>query len=142
VEEMKNNMNNNDTPVNVQQRQQPIIATDRWRISDGKLTKCFSFFQEGHRDKFIADILHYEKLTQHNAIITIFGDDVKLKLFTKGIDIVTHADKSYASYLDVSYREIIYIHTPHPDLSLEDDIENSTHETQIRMNDEFLDTDD
>ena len=99
---------NDNKPINALERQQPIIATDRWRVQDGKLTKTFSFFQAGHRDKFVADILHYESITSHHAIITVFCDDVKLRVFTQGIDVVTGVDKEYASYADVCFREIVY----------------------------------
>jgi len=123
--------------VNVKQSDQPIIATDRWALNDeGKLCKTYSFFRDGDRDKFVADIFHYEKLTSHNAEITVYCDDVKLKVFTKGIDVVTHSDKEYAAYADLCYREIVY-NTQHIDANLEQDMKDALEEPRIRMGEEI-----
>ncbi len=101
-------MDDADLPVSPREPEPTIIAVDRWRIVDRKLTKQFQFRRPGDRERFIMSLLRYEQHVEHNAVITIDESFVALTLFTKDLDEVSDLDKEYAAHADSVFREIVY----------------------------------
>lgn len=93
-------------PVEAQPADVPVLAVDRWREASGKLTKSYRFKSFDDRDAFVVAVFSYERQAQHRAQIVIDDDCVSFQVSTKGIDRVTEADKEFASYIDVLYRDI------------------------------------
>jgi pterin-4a-carbinolamine dehydratase len=109
-------MNN---PINPIDREPAIVAQDRWRQVDRGcdivvLRKIYKFLSPEQRVRFVADVLYYELQSQHNAEIVIekvseaMTFEVTIEVFTRGIDVITELDKSYAAACDQFYRDIVY----------------------------------
>lgn len=111
-EQFINNANRQMTfdnlPVNVKKQNTPIVVTNKWEVNEKVLSKTFQFQRKGDKDKFVIALLEYEAETEHNAIITINGENVTLELFTKDLDKVTEIDKTYAKFADVLFKDIVY----------------------------------
>lgn len=95
-------------PVDPKEAEVPVLAVDRWRRSNGALTKTYSFRRTGDRERFINSLLDYELDVQHNAVMTVDGPNVSLRLTTHDINDVTELDKEYAAFADVSFKDIVY----------------------------------
>ncbi len=95
-------------PIEPQEAEAPLIASDRWKQVENALVKKFQFRRPGDRDKFVFGILEYEKEVGHNALIVIEADKVLLKLHTHDVDRVTELDKEYARFADVLFKDVVY----------------------------------
>jgi len=95
-------------PVQPKEAEAPVLATERWRDVSGALYKTFKFRRMDDRDTFITSLLAYEQNVEHNADITISGEEVSLRLQTKDIKKVTGLDKEYARYADVLFKDLVY----------------------------------
>ena len=95
-------------PIEPQEAEAPILASERWREVDGSLVKKFQFRRDGDRNKFVLALMEYEAEVGHNALIVIEADRVMLKLHTHDVDKVTELDKEYARFADVLFRDVVY----------------------------------
>ena len=100
-----------DSPVRVTRSNSvtPLIAMDRWVPIDRKfIKKRFAFREHDLRDRFLIDLLAYEKEHGHRARIAFDDLFVDIEVGTKDVERVTELDKEYANYCDQAYREICY----------------------------------
>lgn len=100
-----------DAPVRIVRSSSdtPIIAMDRWIPIDKKfLKKRFSFRDHDLRDRFITDLLEYERDHGHRARVTFDDLFVDIEVGTKDIDRITELDKEYAIEADLLYKNICY----------------------------------
>lgn len=97
-----------DSPIKPQERDVPVIPSDRWTDTQNKKStvKTFKFDQQEKRDRFIHALLAYEFTNGHHATVTFDEGNVKVRLTTHTIDQVTEVDREYASYLDKLYKDI------------------------------------
>ena len=108
IEKAQRRMDFGDLPIKAREAEVPVLATERWKEVNGALYKTYKFRQLDDRDNFITSLLAYEQNVEHNAEITISGEQVSLKLQTKDIKKPTEIDKEYAKYADVLFRDIVY----------------------------------
>jgi pterin-4a-carbinolamine dehydratase len=97
-----------DPPIEPAEAHLPVIPVERWRDVDGWLVKTYMFRRPNDRAVFVDGLLSYEQTQQHNAIITIFSNEVGLRLRTEGVERPTDLDKEYAKYADVLFRDIVF----------------------------------
>lgn len=71
-----------------------------------RLSRTFSFKGQAQVLRFVADLLRYERKSQHNAIITIDHTSVTLSIYTRDLDKVTDLDIEYARECDYIYGEM------------------------------------
>jgi len=110
-------------PIRPKKHEVPVVPVERWTIKgDDKqaLVKTFKFRRNNDRTRFVTDILRYEEKVQHPAHITIHEDTVTIKLTTQNIDKPTELDKEYASFCDITFKDIVY----EPDtIDIDDELE-------------------
>jgi pterin-4a-carbinolamine dehydratase len=99
-------------PVDAQVDPGPVIPVEKWKITNGFLTKLYSFRELEQKNMFIRFLLTYEEEVQHNARLTIDELTVKIELLTKGVDQVTEIDKEYARFADLNFKDVVY-NSPH-----------------------------
>jgi pterin-4a-carbinolamine dehydratase len=95
-------------PVVPKETQLPVLPVERWRDVGGWLVKTYVFHRPNDRVRFVNDLLNYEQAQQHNAIITIFSNEVGLRLRTEGVERPTDLDKEYARFADVLFRDVVF----------------------------------
>ncbi len=97
------------TPINISQKLVPLRPENRWeKIGKKCLIKKFQFVDHDNRDRFVQEVLEYERDFGHRAKIIIENLAVTIEVGTKDIDIVTELDREYARKTDVIYKEICY----------------------------------
>lgn len=88
----------------------PLKPSNRWEpLGKRALSKMFEFRDYEHRDRFIADVLEFEKDNGHRAKLLIDDLVVTIEVSTKDLDVITDLDKEYAKETDLIYREICYV---------------------------------
>lgn len=97
-----------DPPIGPTEAPLPVLPVERWREVDGWLVKTYVFRRSDDRVRFVTDLLSYEQTQQHNAIITVYANEVGLRLRTEGVDRPTDLDKEYARYADVLFKDVVY----------------------------------
>ena len=97
-----------NSKLNVRDPQHTIIPVNRWRSIDHVLTKEFQFQDIKMRNKFVVSLLNYELKTGHFAKLDINGGNVVINVTTEDLGEITEADKEYAAYADVVFKEIVY----------------------------------
>ncbi len=95
-------------PIKVSNLDKPIIAIEKWKVTDGKLNKKFMFESYEDRNRFLKSILEYETQIGHHASLNVESLEVMISLITKDVDKVTELDKEYARYADVVRRDLVY----------------------------------
>ena len=95
-------------PIKVSNLDKPIIAIEKWKMTDGKLNKKFMFESYEDRNRFLKSVLEYETQVGHHARFKIEELEVTISLITKDVDKVTELDKEYAKYSDVVRRDLVY----------------------------------
>lgn len=96
----------NELPIQpVENNRVPVIAVEKWKRVDGKLTKSFRFTSMKERNAFIASLLEYEAEVEHNADMMISENAVVLFVWTKGVDVITEIDKEYGRFADMAYKD-------------------------------------
>jgi pterin-4a-carbinolamine dehydratase len=108
IEKAQRPMDLGKLPINAQEPEVPILASDRWFKTNGVLTKKYQFRRIEDRETFINKLFMYERETQHHAEIFISGDCVSLKLFTHDIGKASELDKEYASFADATFKDVVY----------------------------------
>lgn len=93
-------------PVKPSKQETPIIPSSRWNVVDGGLVKRYTFRDVLLRDRFICDLLAYERQINHHAAMMICATSVTIRVATEQINTVTELDKEYASYCDVLFKDI------------------------------------
>jgi pterin-4a-carbinolamine dehydratase len=98
----------------------PITTSvDRWNLikdNNGysRLCKLYTFPKIEQRTKFIYLIAQQELLIQHFIeLLSTYNEenktfDVKVLIWTRGINSVTEIDKEFAAYCDIILKEILY----------------------------------
>lgn len=105
-------LDDRDTPVRVAvtRTDTPLKPSNRWeKIGKRALTKRFEFRDYDHRDRFISDILEFEKERGHRGKMMIEDLVVTVEVSTKDIDAITELDQEYARETDIIYREVCYV---------------------------------
>lgn len=97
-----------ELPVEPKEPQLPVLPVERWRDVDGWLVKTYVFRRTNDRVRFVTDLLSYEQTQQHNAVITVYGNEVGLRLRTEGMERPTDLDKEYARYADVLFKDVVF----------------------------------
>ena len=95
-------------PVEPKEAEAPLMAVNRWREVEHTLIKTYQFRRDGDRDKFLLNIINYEKQVQHHATIIVQADRIGLRLTTHDVERVTELDKEYARFADVLFRDVVY----------------------------------
>lgn len=72
-----------------------------------RLSRTFSFNGQAQVLKFVAELLRYERKSQHNAIITIDHTDVTIVAYTRDLDKVTDLDVEYTRECEYIYGEML-----------------------------------
>ena len=93
-------------PIKASEVETPLVAVDRWRVTNKKLMKRFTFRNTAHRLVFVNGLMRYEEQVQHNALITIDGSVVEMCVWTRDLEDVTELDQEYAAYCDSLFRDI------------------------------------
>lgn len=94
-------------------------SVDRWNLikdNNGysRLCKLYTFPKIEQRTKFIYLIAQQELLIQHFIeLLSTYNEenktfDVKVLIWTRGINSVTEIDKEFAAYCDIILKEILY----------------------------------
>ena len=100
---------NNSGPVKVSQTL-PILPKNRWILENKrKLRNHLTFNTISQRNVFISQLLQYEAEKVHFAEIEISDLDVKVCIFTKNLESITELDKEYAKFVDVLYKDVMYV---------------------------------
>ncbi len=99
-----------DLPIKVANQDKIIIAVEKWRIQDKKLTKKYFFENFDDRNRFLKSLFEYETQIGHHANFVIEELNVTISLITKDVDKVTELDKEYAKYVDIIRRDLVYNH--------------------------------
>ena len=86
----------------------PVIPMNKWKTVDGHLLKEFEFRRDIDRDRFIIELLRYERQVQHRALIMIDNDLVSVDLYTRNVGYITELDKEYAKYCDLTFKDVVY----------------------------------
>jgi pterin-4a-carbinolamine dehydratase len=108
-------------PVEPSATEVPLVAVERWVVSPETkmLTKTFKFHDVWMRNEFLTKILTYEAGEQHNAVMTVTEDEVKLELVTKNTERITERDKEYARFADDTFKDLFlqpsYLNAPEDD---------------------------
>ena len=97
-----------DVPIKVSSPAIPIIAVEKWKIFDKKLTKKYFFESYEDRNRFLKSMFEYETQKGHHANFKIDELVVEIFLITKDVNKVTELDKAYAKYADVIRRDLVY----------------------------------
>lgn len=97
-----------DLPIKVANLDKPIIAIEKWQVSDKKLTKKYFFESYDDRNRFLKSLFEYETQVGHHASFKIEELEVTISLITKDVDKVTELDKEYAKYVDIIRRDLVY----------------------------------
>lgn len=97
-----------DVPIKVSNPHIPIMAVEKWKIIDKKLTKKYFFEKYEDRNRFLQSLLEYETQQGHHASFNIDALVVEVSLITKDVNKATELDKSYAKYADVVRRDLVY----------------------------------
>ena len=97
-------------PVEPSAPEVPLVAIERWIVSPETkmLTKTFKFQDVWMRNEFLTRILAYEAGEQHNAVMAVTEDEVKLELVTKNTERITERDREYATFSDLTYKDLFY----------------------------------
>ena len=95
-------------PIKVANLDKPIIAIEKWKMTDGKLNKKFMFESYKDRNRFLKSIIEYETQIGHHASLKIEEFELTVSLVTKDVDKVTELDKEYAKYADIVRRDLVY----------------------------------
>ncbi len=105
-------LDDRNTPVRVvvSNTDTPLKPSNRWeKIGKRALKKDFEFRDYEHRDRFIVEMLDYEKEHGHRGRLVIDDLVITVEVSTKDLDAVTEIDKDYAKETDLIYREVCYI---------------------------------
>lgn len=105
-------LDDRNTPVRVvaSNTDTPLKPSNRWeKIGKKALSKRFEFRDYEHRDRFIFDVLEFEKDCGHRGRLEIDDLVVTVVISTKDLDVVTELDQEYAKEADIIYREVCYI---------------------------------
>ncbi len=105
IQRAREPMFKDELPIVPKESSVPIIAVEKWKRVDGKLTKSFKFTSIGERNSFIASLLEHEVEVEHNADMMISETSVSLFIWTKGIDVITELDKEYGRFADLAYKD-------------------------------------
>jgi pterin-4a-carbinolamine dehydratase len=99
-------------PISPKSANHPLIPVDRWSkqpVGDGEvLLKTYTFRREKDVDRFVVQLLAYERRTNKHASLVIKRPDVSVTLTTEGLEQVTERDKEYAAFADVLFRDTVY----------------------------------
>lgn len=97
-----------ETPITVREKAPvPLRPTMRWvSAPEGSLYKKFVFKSTEERNRFIVDILEYERVCGHSATMKIAEGCVMMSLITHDIGVVTELDKEFAREADVVYKDV------------------------------------
>jgi pterin-4a-carbinolamine dehydratase len=95
-------------PIKVANLDKPIIAVEKWKVTEGKLNKKFMFESFEDRNRFLKSMFEYETQVGHHAGFKVEDLEVTISLITKDVDKVTELDKEYAKYADVVRRDLVY----------------------------------
>lgn len=108
------------TKLRLSSAKAPIpTSVDRWNLikdNNGysRLCKLYTFPKIEQRTKFIYLIAQQELLIQHFIeLLSTYNEenktfDVKVLIWTRGINSVTEIDKEFAAYCDIILKEILY----------------------------------
>jgi len=99
-----------DLPIRVANQDKIIIAVEKWRIQNKKLTKKYFFENFDDRNRFLKSLFEYETQVGHHASFVIEELNVTISLITKDVDKVTELDKEYAKYIDIIRKDLVYNH--------------------------------
>lgn len=94
--------------LNVKPAQPAIVPVNRWRAVDHCLVKEYEFQDIKMRNKFVLSLMNYEATTFHHADLTIHAGIVAISVTTENLGEITEADREYAAYADVVFKEIVY----------------------------------
>lgn len=95
-------------PITPKMSEVPVFPMERWQDVDGTIIKRYQFRRPADRDRFILTLLQYEADVQHHADLHVKEGSVQVSLFTKDLDKVTEIDREYATFSDMTYRDIVY----------------------------------
>lgn len=95
-------------PVEPTEPEVPVIAVSRWKNQGNVLVKPFQFRRDGDRDRFLLQLLGYERKVGHHATIIIEEDRIIVRVSTHDVDRITELDKEYAKFADVLFRDVVY----------------------------------
>lgn len=98
----------NNIPIKPVPPDVPVIVSNKWSVRDKKLSKVYSFRDQGERNLFVKMLLDHEQEVQHNANIVIDEDYVDICVWTRDINSITELDKEYAKHADSLYKEVLY----------------------------------
>lgn len=98
----------NRLPVNVGDREVPVIPSSRWRVHEGTLIKTFSFRRQEDRRLFVRAFLDHEDNVGHHSVMFINNNNIEIRLTTHDLGKVTELDKEMAAFADVLYKDIVY----------------------------------
>jgi pterin-4a-carbinolamine dehydratase len=109
---------NSNAPVNVSVRELPIMPLNRWQLEDKrKLRKRYSFETISQRNHFMTQLLQYEGEKNHFADLAVTNEYVEVCIYTKNIEAITELDKEYAKFVDILYKDVMYVPEHEPKLS-------------------------
>lgn len=87
----------------------PLRPSNRWEpMGRRSIRKRFEFRDFDLRDRFILDIMEYEREHGHRARIVVDELSIEIDVGTKDIESVTELDKEYAREADLLYRNICF----------------------------------
>jgi len=101
-------MISNDLPIRVSNLDKPIIAIEKWKVEDGKLSKKYMFESYDDRNRFLKSIIEYETQIGHHSVLEINDLSIKMCLITKDVNKITEIDKEFAKYADIIRRDLVY----------------------------------
>lgn len=108
IDRSKKPIISSELPIKVANLDKPIIAIEKWKIVNEKLTKSFMFESFDDRNRFLKSIIEYETQLGHHSSMEVEELTVKLSLITRDVNKVTELDKEYAKYADVVRRDLVY----------------------------------
>lgn len=108
IDRTKRPMISNDLPIRVSNLDKPIIAIEKWKVEDGKLSKKYMFESYDDRNRFLKSIIEYETQIGHHSVLEINDLSIKMCLITKDVNKITEIDKEFAKYADIIRRDLVY----------------------------------